>query len=50
MNSPTYDEFIEDAEMRAKTGEPVYKKITHKVDYDLSLENLDKTTFIDLLQ
>lgn len=50
VNSPTYDEFIEDVEMRAKTGEPVYKKITHKVDYDLSLENLDKTTFIDLLQ
>lgn len=49
VDSPTYDEFIKDETMLDKDGQPVYKKITHKVDYDLSLENIDKTTFINML-
>lgn len=49
VDSPTYDEFIKDETMLDKDGQPVYKKITHKVNYDLSLENIDKTTFINLL-
>ena len=48
-DSPTYDEFIQDEVISDETKQPMYRKITHKVDYDLSLENIDKTTFIDLL-
>ena len=31
------------------TGETIYKKITKPVDYDLSLDKLDKSTIINLL-
>lgn len=50
LNSPVYDEFIQDETILDDEGQPVYKKVQYKVDYDLSLENLDKTTFLDLLQ
>ena len=50
LNSPVYDEFVKDETILDDEGQPVYKKVQHKVDYDLSLETLDKTTFLDLLQ
>lgn len=48
-DKPVYDTFEKDMDNLDENGNPLYKKVQHKVDYDLSLENVDKTTFIDLL-